>query len=178
MMATNAIFALAALLGAFNTIPEFLDSVFLGILTLSFVVFAVFFFMTMAGTKLLYTINGVVYSLASVALGVVLFTMSMALVPLDSDPNAPLGPYTLVLLVSGFLVLLTFFQTFFMTAIRAEQLPFAVLYLLVLGCLVWLTALGGSIIWFLGPITLIATGIAALRIKPNKSDKATGRRKR
>lgn len=178
MLVTNAIFALSAALGAFNNFPEVLDSVLLGLLTLSFIVFAVIFFLTLTGTKILYSITGSIYSLASIVLGSVLFIMSMSLVPLDSDPNAPLGPYTLALVTSGLLVLLTFFQTFYMVAIRADQLKFAVIYLLALGLLIWLTALSKSIIWPLGPITLIATGIAALRIKPGNSEKISGRRKR
>ena len=177
MMATNALFALAALLGAFNSIPELLDSIMLGSVTLSFIGFAVLFFMTLSDAKLGYKISGTIYSVSSVILGITLFSMSLALVPLDSDPNAPVQSFKFILLFSAVLVLLTFFQTFFMTATRAGKLTFSVLYLFALGSLIWLSALGGNIIWLLGPITLIATAIAALRIKPS-SEKASGRRKR
>lgn len=160
MMAANALFTLATLLGAFSgTFSQIVPFVIVA-MTLGFLVYAFFFFALFKSFSIWMKLSGIVFVLASTVLGLILSVMSSVVLPEDENYANTLRVLALFIIPLGTLLFASFFQTYYFTVMAAGQLRLGLLYLTMLAVVLIISIAADNIFGLnLGLTTLLVCGV-------------------
>lgn len=163
MMLANALFTLAALLGAFSGKFNSLIPFVIIAMTLAFVNFGVFFFKNIKSFGTWIKLSGVVYVVASCVLGLVLSVMSAVVLPSDNSFQETIKLLGLFIIPLGVVLFASFYQTYFAVANRAGSLKIGLAYLALLSiAMVFSAFIGNTFSANLGLTTLLVCLVVLL----------------